>query len=227
MKTNKVINGVTPIGVAMYPKLTEPDYKFNTAGVYSVKLQLTEEEAEPIITEIKRVIQDAYDEACEKAVSKLEKSKIKLVEDTPCKEILDDDAEPTGYYALNCKMTASGTSRKTGKEWTRKPAIFDAKGSVINITPDFQIWSGSKLRVAYELVPFSTTLGIGCSCRLTAVQVIELVSGSNKTAEGYGFSKEAGGYESVKQSENSSVEPANSFEDNSCEEEEEENEGDY
>ena len=55
VKTNKVISGVTPIGVAMYPKLTEPDYKFNTAGVYSVKLQLTEEEAEPIITEIKEI----------------------------------------------------------------------------------------------------------------------------------------------------------------------------
>ena len=50
VKTNKVINaetpiGVAPIGVAMYPKLTEPDYKFN----------LTEEEAEPIITEIKEI----------------------------------------------------------------------------------------------------------------------------------------------------------------------------
>ena len=40
--SNKLI--VTPEGDALYPHLHEPDYKYNSGGVYQVRLVLTEAE---------------------------------------------------------------------------------------------------------------------------------------------------------------------------------------
>lgn len=48
--------------------------------------------------------------------------------------------------------------------------------------------------MAYTLEAFSTALGIGCSCRLEAVQIIKLVSGGQKDAAGYGFGAEDSGF---------------------------------
>ena len=33
-----VISGTTPIGIAVYPKLTEPDYKWKKEGEYGLKI---------------------------------------------------------------------------------------------------------------------------------------------------------------------------------------------
>jgi len=55
------------------------------------------------------------------------------------------------------------------------------------------------VRVAGEATVYNTAaLGMGVSLRLSAVQVIKLVSGSgdDATAASYGFQGEEGGYES-------------------------------
>ena len=189
-----VVKGTTPIGIAVYPKLTEPDYKWKTEGEYGLKIRLSETDALPIIELMEKLVDAEYTKAEATCKNKLEKSKLKRVEDLPCKEELDDDATPTGYYLLNVKMKASGVSKKTGKTWKRTPALFDSVGRPITNTGTLQIWSGSEVRVAYTLEAFSTALGIGCSCRLEAVQIIKLVSGSQKDATGYGFDAEDSGF---------------------------------
>ena len=143
---------------------------------------------------MEKLVDAEYAKAEAACKNKLEKSKLKRVEDLPCKEELDDDANPTGYYLLNAKMKASGVSKKTGKTWKRTPALFDSAGRPITNTGSLQIWSGSEVRVAYTLEAFSTALGIGCSCRLEAVQIIRLVSGGQKDATGYGFGTEDAGF---------------------------------
>lgn len=189
-----VISGTTPIGIAVYPKLTEPDYKWKQEGEYGLKIRLSEEDALPLIATMEKLVDEVYTKAEAACKNKLEKSKLKRVEDVPCKEELDDDANPTGYYLLNAKMKASGVSKKTGKTWKRTPALFDSVGRPITDTGTLQIWSGSEVRVAYTLEAFSTALGIGCSCRLEAVQIIKLVSGGQKDAKGYGFDAEDSGF---------------------------------
>ena len=182
-----VISGTTPIGIAVYPKLTEPDYKWKKEGEYGLKIRLSEEDALPLIATMEKLVDEVYAKAEATCKNKLEQSRLKRVEDLPCKEELDENANPTGYYLLNAKMKASGVSKKTGKTWKRTPALFDSVGRPITDTGTLQIWSGSEVRVAYTLEAFSTALGIGCSCRLEAVQIIKLVSGSRKDATGYGF----------------------------------------
>ena len=189
-----VISGTTPIGIAIYPKLTEPDYKWKAEGEYGLKIRLSEEDALPLIATMEKLVDEVYAKAEAACKNKLEKSRLKRVEDLPCKEELDEEATPTGYYLLNAKMKASGTSKKTGKTWKRTPAIFDSVGRPITNTGSLEIWSGSEVRVAYTLEAFSTALGIGCSCRLEAVQIIKLVSGGQKDAAGYGFGTEDAGF---------------------------------
>ncbi len=189
-KKVKTITGNTPAGVAVYPRLTEPDTKFDADGVYSLKLRLTAEESTGLIETITTVAEEAYAEALEAAVPK-NKNKVKRA--TPSFEPeVDDEGKETGNILFNFKMKASGVSTKTGKTWTRKPVLFDAKGKPI-INPDFQIWGGSIVRVAYELVPYnSPSFGCGCSQRLTAVQIIELREGGEKSAQEFGFGEEEG-----------------------------------
>ena len=91
-------------------------------------------------------------------------------------------------------MTASGVSKKTGRPWQRKPAIFDSQGTPItSFKENNDIWNGTVLKVAYELRPFySPSFGAGCSQVLNAVQIIKLVAGSSRNAEDFGFAAEDG-----------------------------------
>ena len=188
-------------GRALFPKLTEPDTKFKEEGEYSVKLILTAAEAAPIRERCEAIRQQAFDERFEEIRSEKPKmsaekirESIKLA-DLPIKPYEDPDTgEETGEYQVNFKMKASGVSKKTGKEWTRRPLIFDAQNNPVN--PDgLEIWSGSVLKVAYTLSPFCTAaLGAGVSIRLLGVQIIELVSGNARDAASLGFEKEESGY---------------------------------
>ena len=55
-----------------------------------------------------------------------------------------------------------------------------------------ELWSGSRIKVNTTLAPYSAGIGEGMAMRLNAVQVIDLVQGSNGSAEGYGFGEEDG-----------------------------------
>ena len=44
--TNEQIN--TPLGVAVYPRLNEPDYKFDPAGVFTVTVRVGAEEGQKL-----------------------------------------------------------------------------------------------------------------------------------------------------------------------------------
>lgn len=55
---------------------------------------------------------------------------------------------------------------------SRKPSQFDAKTN--ELPDDFQLTSGSTVNVAVKGVPYSGSMGAGCSLRLQAVQVLKL-----------------------------------------------------
>lgn len=209
---------VTPRGVAVYPRLNEPDTKYNAAGTYSLRLRLPAEQAQPLIDRIESMLSEKYEatkaELIEAGKAKMKDGKVLMLKDgKPTKDkdgslktlemadkcyrmTLDDDGEETGEVEFNIKMTASGVSKKTGKPWSRKPRLFDSKNKLL--PSGVAIWGGSEVEVAGEFNPFYTTVGVGVSMRLEAVRVIKLVSGGNRDAGGYGFGEAVeGGYEAA------------------------------
>ena len=89
------------------------------------------------------------------------------------------------------KMTRSINTRNRG-EWVRRVPIFDAAGHEIGAELK-SIGSGTRGRVAYELVPFyMNDKNYGISLRLTGVQIIDLKESGTASASSLGFGQEEG-----------------------------------
>ena len=171
----------TPAGIAQYPYLTKPDTKFNPDGEYKISVEIPGAAAQDIVTFL--------DEQFAASVAKAKK-------ENPGKKIKEGDVpysvnDDTGKVTVRFKLKAKVTP-KQGDPFEQRPALFDAKGKPIG--PDAKIGGGSKVKVAYELVPYYTAIaGAGISLRLKAVQVIDLVEFSGgASSEAYGFGEEEG-----------------------------------
>ena len=194
---NTGVSGVTPAGEAVFPKIVVPETKFDADGTYSLKLRLPDgPEADTLIAKIDEVRELAHQMAVNNAPNAAAAKKIRMADPSYGRELDRETGEETGNWLFNFKMKASGVSKKTGKPWSRKPALFDAKGQpIIGMTKNEEIWAGSVVKIAYELRPFySPSFGAGCSQNLQAVQVIELVSGEGRSAEDFGFGEEDGSF---------------------------------
>lgn len=198
MSKPKTPRYVTPAGSAQYPYLTKPDTKFNPDGEYKMKLEVSDPSGvQSLVTFL--------DEQMEKSVELAKK-------ENPGKKIKTGDApysidEDSGKVTVSFKLKAKVTP-KNGEPFEQRPAIFDAKGKPLQ---GVNVGGGSKVKVAYEVVPFYTALvGASVSLRLKAVQVIDLVEYSGGAgADAYGFGEEDG-YEA----ENNSAEGNGFSEDN-------------
>tara|TARA_R100001591_G_scaffold52713_1_gene62803 strand:+ start:842 stop:1435 length:594 start_codon:yes stop_codon:yes gene_type:complete len=172
-------NIVTPKGVLVFPHLKSPDTKFDENGVWKTGLRLAGAEAQKLIAIIDKEIDESVAEASEK------KSNVKRGA-PPYKK--DDETED---YIFNFKLKASGV-RPNGEKWKQKPVLYDAKGNLLN--SDVHVWGGTTGKVAFQPIRFHTAMiGASVSLRLKAVQIINLVEGSNQTsASSYGFGEEEG-----------------------------------
>jgi hypothetical protein len=160
----------TPIGTALYPKLTTPDTKFDENGVYSVKLMLTKADYESLVQKI-----DPWLEG---------KKSLKRSERLPLKE--NDDGE----YELYAKQNATRETKKGTFEFV--VALFDSAGKKINNPPN--IGSGSKMRLGVIPVAwFSPLIGVGYTFRLKAAQIIELKEFDGGGGD-FAFDAEEGGF---------------------------------
>ena len=156
---------ITEIGTAEFPYLTAPDYQFSNEGKYQVKLVIPKDKA--------KADMELIDSTIAKSIAKEHQDKPeKEIKKAPLPyEVMGDVVR----FKFHCK--ASGINSKTGKPFTQKPIIKDAKDMLF--PEDKQIWSGSKLKVAYECVPYNVSgTGIGATLRLKGAQVVELVEGS-------------------------------------------------
>lgn len=212
-----VLEFTTPKGEAKYPHLNEPDYKFNDDGEYNCKLFMAEDgqvklEGEIIsIAELEKRLDAEYESAI-KAGKKGLKAKgtppNKLEATTKpwgWNDPTDDDGNviertdedgPRLFY-VSAKMRASGTSKKTGKPYEMRPALFDCskpKPKVITTTCP-QIGNGSILRLGLQAAPFLNGTKAGITLRLQSAQVIEIKNEGGRDAEHYGFDGEDGGFE--------------------------------
>lgn len=177
---------ITPAGIAVYPHLNAPDTKFNPDGDYRTGLRLAKADAQALLDKLTEIAEAGYQEACKEQ----KKPKLKRA-DLPIKDETDEDGNETGFVVINFKAKAKLKDR-SGKVFDKKIGLFDAKGKAVDPAKN-AIWGGSKIKVAFDAVPFYVpALGAGLSLRLKGVQILELVSGGAGSAESLGFQKEDG-----------------------------------
>jgi|GEM_PF-4975638 len=197
----------TPRAKSAYPKLLVPDTQFDKAGVLSVKLILTPQQVDEIRNNARPIIEEYIDEDIKNTPkgktlndkNAARKDGWKLSE-TP---ELDSESNETGNILVTFKQKARiSFEGKDGKERVVDIHIplFDSKGKPIPTHDDEgellsnapKIYGGSELKVRYQVIPayIASSKAYYATLRPVAVQVITLVSGQSRNAEGYGFTAE-------------------------------------
>ncbi len=186
----------TPIGVGQYLYLEQPDFEYNKAGDWKVKLFLdpTKDEVKTMMLTMDELLEKALEYFTDKAETPKKKKLVRPSDNTPYYFETDDEDEPTGRIYINPKSIASGTTSE-GETWKRQMPIFDAQG--VRVTEKLNAGSGTTMSVALLLrAYFNVQSGVGVSLRLTAVQIVDLKTfgGGVRTAEDAGFGKVEGGF---------------------------------
>lgn len=180
---------ISPAGTAVYPYLSKPDTKFKEEGEYRVKLRVPAADAAKLVKQV-----DAEMVGARKLETLLEAKKknpkAQVPENTPYKDAVDDEGTETGEIEFTFAAAASGTSKKTGKPWTRTIQLWDAKKKAFK----GDVWGGSKLKVAFTVGTYfiNAKVGYGVKLYLESAQILELVQGGNRSADSYGFGEEEG-----------------------------------
>jgi len=144
----------TPVGTAAWPWLNKPDTRFDADGVYQVKMIFNKKDIKPI----KTIVDPLMDGG----------------KHNPIKPEMDDEGNPTGNHIVQFKMKAR-VKTKNGEEFTQKPILLDTLG---NRVVD-QVGAGSKLKIAYQAIPFNQGAG-GVTMRMQKVRIVELVEYQDK-----------------------------------------------
>lgn len=194
MSSQKNVKITTPQGTAIWPKLNEPDRKFQPEGVYSVRLRLPDEEAESLIARLKEVHAIEYKARCVELGKKtLKQAPMPWAQSTNWDQDSESQVPVEGSTDFKFSLKAKVTT-KAGKSWDQRPVLLDARLNPIPEDAD-PIGGGSSIRISCEVYPWYTaSLGFGISLRLRAVQVLEL-----KTYKGdvdHGFDVQDG-YEAI------------------------------
>jgi hypothetical protein len=197
-KKRKVITLQTPKLTLVWPKLNDPDFgnaKFpKPDGEYSTKAKAREDE--PAVQKFLKTLQTHHDAAVVQAREEFAALKVAQRKELERKNggdglsinpffkpIYDEETEePTGEIEFKFAMKASGTNKKTGKKWQRKPVIADARGTTLAKPP--KIWGGTVAIVAFDIteggyfIPGTGAVGLGM--KLAGIQIIDLVSGGQR-----------------------------------------------
>lgn len=188
--SDKNVKVTTPKGTAIWPKLNEPDRKFQPEGVYSVRLRLPDDQAEGLIASLTQAHAAAYKDRCvQEGKKNLKQAPMPWSEATDWDSDSETRVAVPGFTDFKFSLKAKVTT-KAGKSWEQRPALFDAKLQPMPEDAD-PVGGGSVIRISAEVYPWYTaSLGFGISLRPRAVQVLEL-----KTYGGsidHGFTAEDG-----------------------------------
>lgn len=162
-------------GKAMWAKVFEPDTKFNPAGDYSINIQMTEADAAPMCEKLEGIIQETF----KKAVKEKPQLKSTLTTQDVMQPVFDrETGDPTGDVEFKFKLKAK-IQKKDGSWYEQEPVVLDSMKTPL--TGDTLIGNGSRVKVAFEPIPYvmQSTKKVGTSLRLKAVQVIDLVEYGN------------------------------------------------
>lgn len=170
----------TPFGRIVFSFLQRASYKFKKdAGSFSVRINLDDTaETALLIDKLDAAYEASIESALlelQKKMPKAERGALKLA-DKPYRRPLDPD---TGAELPLWQLTASLPHRIIGEEAGQKvvlrkqqPMILDAKNKPIRE----ELGAGSVVRVAADINPWSSPIGVGISLRLVGVQVKEYMA---------------------------------------------------
>lgn len=181
---------VTPAGIARFPCLNEPDPGQEDWANYvpKYKVDLVFEEAP---AKLVRHIEDAIATARKEAEDKSKAGKTRA-KPTPANEPYFPETDKEGDETGNVCFRFGAKSEFKDKSGKVKPihiGLFDTKKQP---TTD-EIGMGSTIKVAYKAVPWvNPRLEYGCTLRIIAVQVIELVAPGGGGADASMFDEEDG-----------------------------------
>tara|TARA_B100001094_G_C18195858_1_gene810868 strand:- start:8708 stop:9325 length:618 start_codon:yes stop_codon:yes gene_type:complete len=179
-KSNNVVTGV---GKAVYPRLVEPDYKFNTEdGEYSCRLHLEKDQWEELKVKVDKIVELGYKRACAK------EGKQELRKHTPGPLRITDE----GDYEVRAKQVAQKQTSKGMIQFSFP--IYDSQGNKMEDPPN--IGSGSMLSLNLEVRTwYVNSLGFGYTLSPKGVQLIDLVEyGGGSSAESLGFKAVENGF---------------------------------
>ena len=165
-------------GTALWAKVFEPDCKWNPLGDYSINLQMPVADSVEMSEKLDQIVQAKFKEAIEEDP----RLKNTLTTQDVCQVVYDrDTGDDTGNVEFKFKLK-SKVQKRDGSYYEQQPAVLDAKKVPIN--SDTLIGNGSKVKVAFEPVPYvlAATKKVGVSLRLKAVQVIDLVEYGNNAS---------------------------------------------
>ena len=191
---------VTPTGKAVYPHVNEPNFRFDTNGMYSIKLHLKEDQYNAFKSKIDATVEAQYAAECAKQGGK----KLRRADSTPIR------ITPEGDFEIYAKQAAKKDTKKGVLEFS--VGIFDSKARPSNA----QVGGGSTVKLAVKpWCWFNPSLGFGYTLQLQSVQVLELVEYSNN---GNVFGEEDGSYQAesfgeafAQDSDDASTSPAANF----------------
>jgi hypothetical protein len=168
--------GKTPVGEALYPRLTTPDVYNGQPVGYSIQMRFSDESTKALIDEITKEWENA------KLNDDAVKGK-KFANGTI--PYLGYREEDDGSVTFKFKTKHEYTDKETGEVKKRVVPVFDTKGKLL----DVNLGNGSKVIVAYQMNPyFTSNKNYGVTLYLDAVQVIDLIEyNGGGTAASFGF----------------------------------------
>lgn len=165
-------------GTALWAKVFEPDTKFNPLGDYSINLQMPIADSVAMSEQLDGIVQAKFKEA----IKEDPRLKNTLTTQEVCQPVYDrDTGDDTGNVEFKFKLKAK-VQKRDGTYYEQQPAVLDSKK--VPVSGDTLIGNGSKVKVAFEPIPYvmASTKKVGVSLRLKAVQVIDLVEYGNSAA---------------------------------------------
>jgi hypothetical protein len=169
---NNKIQLASPLGVARYPYLNEPDLqfaqKYGAAPEYKTQLIIEASKALPFKEKLENLFEEEYSKACKDAGKKLKRA------DLPFEEVVDPETlEPTGEWAFKFKLKQEGKNFTTGQTWVNKFPWLNAKRKPI-AKPTEIVGGGSTLSIGTDVVTWNAPIGFGMTLRINSVQIVEL-----------------------------------------------------
>lgn len=212
----KMIVATSPKGVFVFPKLNEPDYgskEFPVPnGQYKVVVRVLK--ADPKVAAFLAKMEKALDAVKAVAAEKVKALPVKtrkaleaangpgMLKFNPLYSVIYDEEteEETGEIEFKFQMPAKVVTKardgRPSKTLTFKPIIADARGLPIPASKLPPIWGGTEGIVSFEYAEdgyFIEGSGlVGLKMRMLGVQIIDLKSGGERSAQSLGFKQEEG-----------------------------------
>jgi len=162
-------------GKAVYPRLAQPDTKFDELGRYKADVAMSKFEAKQIM----EILSEHFKAHTGKAPNK--------ADNTMWYFETNEDGDETGNVVFKCRVK-NKLRKRDGKLWDRKPKLFDAALKPVDVNP----FGGSTYVVSAEVYAWEAGAKKGVSLQPVGVQIIELVSGSGPSASSMGFKAQEG-----------------------------------